>query len=321
MLPQNIALAIRDEILDVVDSAQLVGDLRRLVTDQLSGHLKVLPEGKSTIFSVFVFNSYHSVSGSDDLDFVPAAAAIEFLIAAYDLVDDIEDGEYVVDGDRRTLGASLETICTLLLLSHVAIERLRSRGVSAHKVLKALNILDDMAIWALRGQTRDMALEDVLTVGVEESLEVTSWKSGSLLRCASELGACIGTEDSVLVDLHARMGWHMGLVAQLMNDIEAIWPEGKDKSDLRLKKKTLPIAYALNISEETDEYSRTVHRYFRDGSLSGVSEDDVKWALWKSEAVHYTWMVAASEKAKAQEIHKMLGERGHSEDYFAQVLN
>ena len=73
-------------------------------------------------------------------------------------------------GDRRRLGACLETISTLLLLSHVAIERLHSRGVPAHKVLKALKVLDDMAIWALRGQTRDMALEDVLYVDPEESL-------------------------------------------------------------------------------------------------------------------------------------------------------
>ena len=141
------------------------------------------------------------------------------------------------------------------------------------------------------------------------------------MRCASELGACIGTEDEELIDLHARMGWHMGLVAQLMNDIEAIWPEGKDKSDLRLRKKTLPIAYALNIFEETDQYSRTIHSYFENDPPSGISENDVKWALWKSEAIHYTWMVAASEKSKAQKIRRMLSERGNPGEYFTHILN
>ena len=192
------------------------------------------------------------------------------------------------------------------MLCGAAITRSTERGVAQSRVLRGLDILQGLSLDALRGQVLDMHLETRGDVTLEDSLGATQLKSASLTRCAAELGAAFGSDDTEEIELYARFGWHFGIVTQLMNDIAAVWPGGLDKSDLRLGKKTLPIVFALNLPRDTSRHTEIVRAYYDAGDKVSPADDEVKWALWRCGAIHYTWLVAASEKAKAARICRTL---------------
>ena len=268
MLSTQTAEAVRNEIVGIVESADLGTGLRTSVLDALGGKTRVLPEGKPNMCSALTVLSHASAGGQDLSEVVPVVAAIEMLIAAGDVVDDLQDDELPLPEHRRDLGQTMETVCSLLMLCHTAIGRLSETDMPPTRVLRLYKIIDKLAVDALRGQALDMAFESQSEVSVEAALNATSLKSASSVRCAAELGATAGTGDEDTVLLHARFGWHFGMTLQLMNDIQAVWPGGTPKSDLRLKKKTLPVAFALNLTDdgETQRHSKTVKQYYEGDS-------------------------------------------------------
>ena len=255
------------------------------------------------------------------MEAVPAAAALEILMAAGDLIDDLQDGEADLPRDRFSLGDVLETVALLLTLCRVEVNSMADRGIPPLRVLRAGRVLDAISVDSLRGQALDMGLEGRDDVSVEDALDVSQQKSASLTRGAAEVGASLGTDDASETDLYARFGWHFGAVMQLMNDVEAIWPGGTAKSDLRLRKKTLPIAFALNVPEGSSRHAQEVRSYYygpEDGT--SLSEEQVKWALWRCGATHYTWIVAAREKAKAARIVRELAGEAFEDWPLARLL-
>jgi len=148
----------------------------------------------------------------------------------------------------------------------------------------------------------DMWLESRFAVTIGESLEVSRLKSASLIKLSAQLGAAIAVDDPDLIDLYGQYGWHVGIVTQLMNDAVGLWPRGPNKSDLRLRKKTLPVVYALNLNDESNIHARIIQEHFQSNNGALTSDEDLKLALWHCGAFHYTWMLAAQEKAKAERI-------------------
>ncbi|PKB71085.1 MAG: hypothetical protein BZY87_07490 [SAR202 cluster bacterium Io17-Chloro-G6] len=321
MLSAQTSELIRDEIVEIVSLADLGTGLRTSVLDALGGKTRVLPEGKPNLCSALILRSHVCAGGKDVSEVVPVVAAMEMLLAAYDVVDDLEDDELPLPDNRRDLGQILETVCSLLMLCHTSIGRLSSADMPPARVLRLYQVIDKLGADALGGQSLDMAFELLTDVSVESALNASSLKSASLVRCAAELGAAAGTGDEDTIRLHAHFGWHFGLVLQLMNDISAVWPGGSKKSDLRLKKKTLPMAFALNLTEmgKDHQHSRIVKRYF-DGDTA-VSEDDVKFALWRCGAIHYTWIVAGTAKARAGAIVRMLDQSRCNTTELVELLN
>lgn len=93
LLSREITQLIRDEILGVVRSAKLGQTLEDSVLTALSGPTRVLPEGKTNLCSALTFLSHSSAAQKASCRVVPAIAAMEFLVAAGDVVDDIEDDD------------------------------------------------------------------------------------------------------------------------------------------------------------------------------------------------------------------------------------
>jgi geranylgeranyl diphosphate synthase type I len=76
-------------------------------------------------------------------------------------------------------------------------------------------------------------------------------KTGALLACASSIGAMLGEGPTRLVTGLTGFGAEMGLAFQLVDDLLGIWgsPDVTGKpvlSDLRARKKSLPVVFALN---------------------------------------------------------------------------
>jgi geranylgeranyl diphosphate synthase type I len=85
-----------------------------------------------------------------------------------------------------------------------------------------------------------------------------SRKTGALIRCALTLGAIIGTDDEDVIDAFRDCGRSLGLVFQIRDDVLGIWGDegttGKPVgADIRRKKNTLPVVYAMSRASGSDK--------------------------------------------------------------------
>lgn len=100
------------------------------------------------------------------------------------------------------------------------------------------------------GQYQDVAFERRGDVTIDDWLAMAGGKTAALLRCACELGASHGGGTKTQVTALAQFGWHLGVAFQIVDDLLGIWgnPTATGKptlSDLRTRKKTLPVVAAL----------------------------------------------------------------------------
>ena len=110
-----------------------------------------------------------------------------------------------------------------------------------------------------------MEFEQRHTVSMDECLTMAGDKTAALMACACSIGAIFtGAPPSLAMSL-ADFGSHTGLAFQLVDDLLGIWgaPEVTGKpvwSDLRTRKKTLPVVAAMAGSATNDLASRELNR-------------------------------------------------------------
>jgi geranylgeranyl diphosphate synthase, type I len=90
---------------------------------------------------------------------------------------------------------------------------------------------------------------------------MASGKTGALLGAASSIGAVLADADAQAIDALGAYGRHLGLAFQAVDDLLGIWgrPEITGKpawSDLRQRKKSIPIVFALTRGNGTSEELR-----------------------------------------------------------------
>jgi geranylgeranyl diphosphate synthase type I len=182
---------------------------------------------------------------------LPGAVAVEFVHAFSLLHDDIMDG----DRTRRhrpaawtVFGPSAAILGgdALLALSEELLLDQHTRG--AHWAARALAAATQRLI---SGQASDLGFEQRDEVTLDECVTMAADKTGALLACASSIGAMLGEGPTRLVTGLTGFGAEMGLAFQLVDDLLGIWgsPDVTGKpvlSDLRARKKSLPVVYALN---------------------------------------------------------------------------
>ena len=63
-----------------------------------------------------------------------------------------------------------------------------------------------------------------------------------------------------------------------------------------------------------------IQAYSESEETTPVDEGALKWALWRSGAIHYAWTVAAIEKVKAIHIARFFARRGEHGRYLETLL-
>jgi geranylgeranyl diphosphate synthase type I len=182
---------------------------------------------------------------------IPGAVAVE-LVHNFSLVhDDVMDG----DTERRhrptvwavwgTTSAILTGDALLALAQEVLLD-----SASPHRAAAA-RLLAEATRHLIRGQVLDVSFERRHDVTVAECLDMVSGKTGALLSASAAIGAVLAGAPDEMVDALATFGAQLGIAFQLVDDLLGIWGDpaitGKPVySDLRSRKKTLPVTYALS---------------------------------------------------------------------------
>lgn len=211
---------------------------------------------------------------------VPGAIAVE-LVHTFTLVhDDIMDG----DERRRhresvwkAYGTGPAILAGDALLA-LAVKALTETAHPAQSV--AVDMIASALVELVNGQAQDVSFEARPWTGpgavtVEEYTAMAAGKTGSLLGCAAGLGALLGGASPATVSSLTTMGRHLGLAFQAVDDLLGIWGDpavtGKPVyGDLRLRKKTLPVLFALG--RDTPPAGRLA-RLLRVGADTPPTED------------------------------------------------
>lgn len=189
---------------------------------------------------------------------VPGAVAVELVHNFSLLHDDLMDGDeqrrhrdtvWKVHGPAQAIlvGDALFALAGEILLELDTVEA----GRATRRLTLATRKLID-------GQAQDISYEHRDRVTVKECLEMEGNKTGALLACAASIGAVLGGADDRTADALESYGYHLGLAFQAVDDLLGIWGDpgstGKQTwSDLRQRKKSLPVAAALGAENEAAE--------------------------------------------------------------------
>jgi geranylgeranyl diphosphate synthase type I len=205
--------------------------------------------------------AYQSLTG-DYHAALPGAAAVE-LGHNFSLVhDDIEDS----DRERRhrpTLWAiwgvplAINAGDALFALSRLALYRLLDDGFSERRVLALMRVYDETCLALCEGQFLDISFERRDDVTVDEYLEMIGRKTAALVGASVQAGAILATDDAATIEAFRTFGYHMGMAFQMADDVKgSFWTaaeSGKPEAgDIRKRKKTLPLVWALSHATEAD---------------------------------------------------------------------
>ncbi|WP_374066954.1 polyprenyl synthetase family protein [Paraliobacillus sp. JSM ZJ581] len=180
-------------------------------------------------------------------DIYSVAAALEILILASDIMDDLADKDNISAPWYPLDQSKLLNITTgLLFLSKQILDNVQGKG---RRVLDKL--FYESIYRSISGQKLDLnnKIKDK-----QSYLELIKKKSGSLTALACLMGASLSSSQNL--DIIENYGEKLGIISQLSNDLSGVkqWDE---KSDIRQKKITLPIIYLLSLKEES-----YIKRYF-----------------------------------------------------------
>lgn len=182
---------------------------------------------------------------------VPAAVAVELVHDFSLLHDDVMDG----DTERRhrptawtVFGVSSAILAGDALLT-AALDVLLAAGTDG--AVAAARCLTRATQRLISGQVSDLEFEGRPDVTLDECVAMAGDKTAALMACACSLGAVlVGAPEPLAAGL-GEFGHDVGLAFQLVDDLLGIWgsPQVTGKpvlSDLRARKKSIPVVAALN---------------------------------------------------------------------------
>ncbi|WP_027956218.1 polyprenyl synthetase family protein [Halobacillus kuroshimensis] len=223
------------------------------------------------------------------------SAAIEFLILALDILDDLQDEDA---GDKpwsQVSSASSMNISTGFLM--LSMQLMQASPFQKETSSDALQAMHQQVLQAVNGQHADLN-ESASTE--EEFLRMIKRKSGSLMACACMAGAAFcENEDLSGIRLYAES---FGIAAQLVNDLQDI-VRFDSKNDLINKKWTLPVFLLL---QERSEEAGWIRDYY-EGRVDGSFITDRKQPLfeWVSRSAVIPYIQVLIRKHQRQASRKL----------------
>lgn len=207
--------------------------------------------------------------------------------------DDIEDG----DEQRRHrptlwklwgVPLSINTGDTILAIARLTLWRLIDAGRSPDVALQLAALIDRAILDMCDGQSLDLCFERRLDVSADMYMEMIRRKTSALMSCSAHMGALLGSDDRDLTTLLAEYGRRLGLAFQLRDDLLGIWatPDELGKvsaGDLRRKKVTLPLIYAVERATDADQ-RRLARIYAERGPATDQQIADMLEILEQTEA-------------------------------------
>ena len=270
--PAQFGDAVAAQVEDQLSSASLTGSYRDDVGAALRLDGNILSTMPDLRWARPVLVCCEAAGGRGERS-VPVAAAVEMFMVALDMLDDFEDRE---DCElERRIGAprALNVTTGLQLLAQRCLLGAADGGMAAQILLEA-------GLRACSGQHADLG-QVCDGTGLDGAWSIAAEKSGSLAAAICQLGALAAGADGPAQTRYASFGRLLGIAAQLANDLRALAPGARGKTDLLFRRPTLPLVFA---------------------SCAGTDGVGAQPNPWSSGAAHFTWAVADTHRRRAMDL-------------------
>ena len=217
-----------------------------------AGHYALSEQGKM-LRGLMLLNACEAVGGNAEIAW-QGAACIEYGHLASLIHDDIIDG----DETRRSLrsvwdkyGINVALLTGDLFIFQAFKTLVSTQGtVPNDRVVWAVKALADASIDITLGQAVEAKVTSSVNVLLDDYLEVSRLKTGALFRCALEIGAILGGGSAGQIEALRSFGENLGVCFQMADDLLCYMSEDSRlkkpvTSDLKNKRKTLPVLYGL----------------------------------------------------------------------------
>jgi geranylgeranyl diphosphate synthase type I len=212
--------------------------------------------------------------GGDTAQILPSAAAVEFIHNLSLIHDDIQDRSNERRG-RPTVwklwgnSQAINIGDFMFALASLALLKLRDNGVPGEEVVHSFHLLAQACEELCEGQYLDIEFENRVDITVDDYLNMIRKKTAALIAASTSMGAYLGKGGEKVQYFH-QFGEALGMAHQIRDDILGIWgmKESTGKSieeDLRQRKKTLPVVYALRESKDKAQLERLYSQRHIDG--------------------------------------------------------
>lgn len=264
-----------------------------------------------------------------------AALCLECQLCAFDLLDDVEDGDRTATLQKLGVGRALNTATALLFLAQQSIQALEPplpldpAGEQAGRALarfrRCREALVESSLVACSGQHQDLLSEGqpVEQFALKDGLAIAAAKAGSLLRLGCLLGAlCVDAPDEIC-DLVAELGSNLGVAHQLDNDARDLAEELgmaitsqalttttplSIKTDYARGKKTLPVILAAQQKTDLQKRDLPVDRDERALLQDGIEATRRLSILYLNRArTHIEHLEAALERPLPPSLRRVIG--------------
>jgi len=178
--------------------------------------------------------------GGEVADLIPIAATVILTDVALRIADDCADQDDL-DALYQSIGIGRAINCAMALNTTV-VRHLLYLGLSPERLVSIFNNYCYSFLQVCHGQDDDMQ-KRVKTLSEYE--ELVKLKTVAAYEFAASVGSRVITSDSNAISLCSDCGIHLGWMAQILDDIEALWfPELESYREI--EKITLPVLLGLS---------------------------------------------------------------------------
>jgi geranylgeranyl diphosphate synthase, type I len=194
---------------------------------------------------------------------LPAAASIELTHNFTLIHDDIEDG----DSERRHrptlwnvwgIPQAINTGDGMFALARYALWDVVDEGVDPSIAVQLGAVLDKACLVLSEGQYLDINFENREDISVAMYVDMIGRKTATLMGCAAEMGAMLGTREAETIFRLRSFGFSIGTAFQVRDDLLGVWASTEElgktpAGDIYRRKKSLPALYALESAGASDQ--------------------------------------------------------------------
>jgi geranylgeranyl diphosphate synthase, type I len=256
--------------------------------------------------------AWNLLSSSSDHSYLqralPAAVAVELTHNFTLIHDDIEDG----DAERRhrptlwklwDVPQAINAGDGMFSLARLSLWGVLDQGVEGSIAARLGRALDHACLILSEGQYLDISFEQRESIAVSTYVDMIYRKTGALMRCATHMGALLGTRDEETIDRLTQFGQAIGIAFQVRDDLLGVWASsaelGKSSAgDLYRRKKSLPILHALEHAN-SDDRQRLYAIYQQSSSVTAEQVTEILAIFERTETREYCRQFLAEQCQQA----------------------
>jgi geranylgeranyl diphosphate synthase type I len=166
-------------------------------------------------------------------------------------------------------------------------------------------VLDKACLVLAEGQYLDISFENQDDISVAMYVDMIGRKTATLMGCAAEMGAILGTRDAETIFRLRSFGFSIGTAFQVRDDLLGVWASTEElgktpAGDIYRRKKSLPALHALECAEASDrQFLRQV--YSQKSPITSTQVEEVLAIFKRTQTKEYCRSFLIEQCRKAHE--------------------